>query len=884
MSRCPGKLFRIVLLGFLVWLSPDAGQAQSSQAMLLGRVSQEATGEPVAKALVIQRNLQTNVQSYRYTNEQGLYSFPTLQPGTYSVRVDALGFRPEERSPVELPVGARLELNFAVKGGAVPPTAPATPAAAPAGATPSKILALMYGADAAVPQAVMISLPAQATETLVATVSTLVDERKILELPLEIPRNVYTLLALQPGVTSDSATSRGLGFSVNGQRVASSNFLLDGVDNNDLLVTGPAARVSADAVKEYRMVTNSFSAEYGRSSGFIANAITRSGTNTPHGTLYGFFQHDRLNANSFINNLQGLPKEPFRQHQFGASVGGPVRRDRLFFFANFERSESFSRSQPFDVFLPSPQFVDSLFEGSMAKQLLTRFPPPQGEPIPGIGFAVRHQFTLPFPSRTNSALGRLDYSSADGKHRLSGRYAFFQDTRDDFNFSVYPDLNAPLVARGQNLVANYIRDLAGGSNELKFGFSRSSVRVLRPHPEIPTIGSGDGITLPGSEAALDYFVRDTVFHILDNYSVLKGKHALVLGFEWRPPRHESLLSPARDGLYIFNNVFSFLFDDPAFLLISLDRQTGQPVPDDDYRRFYRQREFGTFFQDNWKVTRRLTLNLGLRFEYFGGPVPRKTTNDFNFVFGNGQDIGERIANGQLETGSVFRGDRNDFAPRFGFALDLFGTGKSVLRGSYGLFYDRIFNNFWVEVRANSLTLQTLANLPGLPLQFQYTFPARDGVLPAGEVLPTATVAVDRSLRTPYSQSWFLGFQQQLTPNLLLEVNQAGSLGRKLATADVINRPFSLPLTSENLAGRYNPNQPDISYRSDQGRSDYVALQVNLNRRWSKGLQFQTSYTYGRTRDVQSDPQGRISAAAAGRTGSRRLLLIRLFQQATICCD
>ena len=107
MSRCPGKLFRIVVLGFLVWFSPDAAWAQSSQAMLLGRVSQEATGEPVAKALVIQRNLQTNVQSYRYTNEQGLYSFPTLQPGTYSVRVDALGFRPEERSPVELPVGAR---------------------------------------------------------------------------------------------------------------------------------------------------------------------------------------------------------------------------------------------------------------------------------------------------------------------------------------------------------------------------------------------------------------------------------------------------------------------------------------------------------------------------------------------------------------------------------------------------------------------------------------------------------------------------------------------------------------------------------------------------------------------------------------------------------
>ena len=495
-------------------------------------MTQEATGEPIAKALVIQRNLQTNVQSYRYSNEQGLYSFPTLQPGTYSVRVDALGFQPEERSPVELPVAARLELNFAVKGGATPPTAPATPAAVPAGAAPSKILALMYGADAAVPQAVMISLPARATETLVATVSSLIGERKILELPLEIPRDVYTLLALQPGVTSDSATSRGLGFSVHGQRVASSNFLLDGVDNNDLLVTGPAARVSADAVKEYRMVTNNFSAEFGRSSGFIANAITRSGTNTLHGTLYGFFQHDRLNANSFVNNLKGLPKEPFRQNQFGASVGGPVWRDRLFFFGNFERfhSSSESRFNQFgaenQVFLPSPQFVDSLFEGSLAKQLLTQFPPPPGEPIPGIGFAVRHKFAFPFRQRNTLGLGRLDYSSADGKHRLSGRYAFFQKTDDDFIFSVYPDLNAPLVVRGQNLVTNYTRELAGGSNELKFGFSRRSVRIFCTNRSESSHHRSSGavkLVCSGRGAAFDYFVRDSVFHVVDNYSRLSGR-------------------------------------------------------------------------------------------------------------------------------------------------------------------------------------------------------------------------------------------------------------------------------------------------------------------------------------------------------------------------
>jgi len=878
-----GTVLVVVLSAALLFaavLGAGSARAQSSQAALQGQVTGPGGG-PVARALVLLRNRATNAQAYRYTNEQGLYFFSAVLPGTYTVRVDALGNQPEERSPVELAVAARLELNFALQPSATTPAPTTTPPPAPVslrpGASPSNLLAVMYGADAAVPQALIINLPISLTETLLGSLSSLIDENKILELPLD-GRDVYTLLVLQPGVTSDNATARGLGFSVNGQRVASSNFLLDGVDNNDPSITGRATRVSADAVKEYRMTTNNWTAEYGRASGFIANAITRTGTNALHGTLFAFFNHDRLNANTFANNLEGLPRLSSRQTQAGASVGGPVRRDRLFFFANFERAHLSNEGQPLDVFLPSPLFVASLREGSRAQQLLRRFPPPQGAPIPGVSFAVSHRFVKPEARRDTLGLGRLDYSSLDGRNRLTARHSFSQQTTDDFVFSVYPDLNSPLVIRGQNLATNFTRELAGGANELKFGYSRNSVRALRPYPELPTMASGEGIALPGSEAAYDYNFRDNGIHLLDNFSRLSGRHALAIGAEARLARHDSLLSAARDGLYLFDTIFDFYFDTPSFLYIAVNRQTGQVPSESDFRRRNSQKEFGMFFQDNLKLTQRLTLNLGVRYEYFGVPQPRGGSRDFNFLFGSGATLGERITTGRLAAGTLYEPDRNNVAPRVGFALDLLGDGKNVLRGGYGLFFDRIFNNIWLDARNNTITLQLLANIQGLPPQFDYTVPAPAGVKPVDRPTPGGTVLVDRALRTPYSQNWFAGLQREVTPNLVLEVSHAGSLGRKLVTADVLNRAFSVPLTVRP-AGRYNADQGDISYRANQGLSNFLALEVALNRRRSRGVQFQLSYTFSRTRDMQSDPLVQPGLSAQ-RRASRDLADTSFFQIST----
>ena len=845
-----------LFLVILWW--PGRVWAQSSQAVPQGCVV-GGNGMPVNRALVLVRNLATNTQAYRYTNEQDLYYFSAVSPGSYSVRVDALGNRPEERSPVDLAVAARLEIDFALMASATAPSPAAVPGPAGPGAsarpTPANVLSVMYGADAAVPQALIITLPIPITETLVGSLSSLIDETRILELPLS-GRDVYTLLVLQPGVTSDGATARGLGFSVSGQRVASSNFLLDGVDNNDPTITGRATKVSAEAVKEYRMTTSNWTAEYGRASGFIANAITRSGTNAFHGTLFSFFNHDRLNANTFANNRLGLERLPSRNTQMGASVGGPGWRDRLFFFGNFERSHRSTENQPFRVFVPSPLFVASLQPGSLSEEVMRRFPPPDGEPLPAdhpySSFVVSRDVVLPSLVRDTLGLGRVDYSSLDGHDRFTARYSFSQSTSEDFLFSVYPDLNAPLVIRGQNLALNYTRELGGGSNELKFGYGRNTVRFLRPHPEIPIMLTNDGISLPGSEAAFDYSFKDSSVHILDNFSWLSGRHALVLGAELRLARHDSLTDPVHDGFYNFNSIFDFFFDNPRLLFISLNRLTAGIPAESDFRRQYLQKDFGIFLPDNIQLTPRLTVNLGVRYENFGVPNPLEDSRDFNFVLGDGATPGDRITAGGLGEGTLFGTDRNNIAPRFGFAFDLLGDRSTVVRGGYGLFYDRIFNNIWLDARNNNFTLQTLINSQNRAPQFQLSIPASDGVFPVSRLQPATTVLVDNVLRTPYSQSWFVGVQRELTPNLIAEVTQSGSLGRKLVTADLLNRGFSVPF-GERFQGRYNPDFADISYRANQGLSNFLALEASLNRRWSSGVQFQVSYTYSRTRDMQSDP-------------------------------
>ncbi|GEM_PF-1477365 len=891
----PSRKIRLTLVvalwPMLVALWPGSAVAQSSNGVLSGKVTARVDGHSL-RALVTYHNVANGSTNYVLSNALGFYSFPALLPGVYTVRADTptQPFVSQQHDGVEITVGGQAVVDFSLdpKGAApvtvgLTPTRNAIPGAPPSPATaapppnavegiasPSAALkgfiSSTYGQDAEVPNAVVIAMNVALAEVLEGSLSTVIDEKKITELPYS-GRDVYTLLVMQPGVTSDSATGRGLGLAVDGQRPAGTNFLLDGVDNNDALLTGPSAGVSADAVEEYRMTTNNFSAEFGRATAFIANVITRTGSNAWHGSAYEFFNHDRLNANSFSDNFYGAPRTPFRYNQFGATVGGPIRKDRLFFFASFERT--YSSSQSFDqpsnvpgfqspVYVPSAAFLSILPSGSIAKQVMTMFPPPSGQAVPSNPYVS--QLTIHYPLQQKNTLlsGRVDYSVPGGKDRFTLRYALSQQTAPDFVESVYPGLNSPLVVRSQNAAFNWTRKIFGGVNELKLGWNRSRVSFDRPDPGIPTLNSADGVTLPGSAAAYGYYNQDGTGELVDNFSLLRGRHSLVFGFDGRWNGDYSLVSNAAAGQYVFDNVLAFAFDNPSELDITVNRFTGQPLSSKDYARSYRQLEWAGFAEDNWKITRRFTMNLGLRYEYFGVPERTDGPPDYNLFYGPGSNLQQSLATATLQSRPPYASDRKDFAPRVGMAFDLTGRGKTVLRGGYGIAYDRIFNEIWEDLRNNSLAF--IQQICFFNCPFTYQFPASAAVpanvalrTPAGGGLPQAigsyiTTQVDPNLRTPYAQSWFGGVQHQVTRGLVLELDYAGSRGRKLLAIDDVNRVYSLP-----SGARLNPNFNEISYRGNQGKSDYNSLQASARQRFSHGVQFQVSYTLSRTFDNQSDP-------------------------------
>jgi hypothetical protein len=802
-------LLKALFLLSLVLVAP-AG-AQTTQGLLVGRVTDSRSGAAVAGVRIAYHNRATHSSGYVISSPAGRFAIFLLPPGEYRLRLTANSYQTQEVQNLEVPVAGRREVDFQLrplqdvweKGEYRNITLPK-----------SDLVVTLFGPDLDSSRTGQFLANPGTGGALESTLSSVIDPVQLGRLPLA-GRDAYTMLITQPGVTAEAGTTRGLGLSVNGQRSSASNFLLDGVENNNALVTGPLAAIAPEAIQEYRISTNNFSAEFGRTSGFVANAVTRAGSNQWHGLGYANLKNDALNANSFERNRLGQPRTPQKEQQFGGQTGGRLKRDRLFASFALEqlRSRGYGESQPYT--LPATGAWGTLASSSIARRLLDQYP----ALVRPVSRNLTEVVNLRPPATLNRTLGLARLDANWGRQRLMLRYSANRTGNPNFIWTPYPDFVSGLEQQADS-VAGALESMprANMASELRWGWSHDRLAWDRAHPEIPTLYEGSfGTTLPGSPAAYAYRNQGHSWQISESVSAALGAHIVKAGggIFWRNPGGE--LTAGRDGLFVFQDFLNFSVDKPDVLQAALDRSQLPRLSTPNYQRQWRQSQWYGFIQDTWRISRRLVVNYGLRYDSFGAPTLNGT--------------------------GVYRADRNDFQPRFGLTWSPRANSRWLVRGAYGIFQDRPFDNLWQNTRNNGLTIASLA----VEGRFNYNYLA-----PLSQQLPTFQgqrfgdgfpnlTRIDPNLRNAYVQTWFAGVQGTAGSHWSIEANTTGSLGRKLITTDILNR-----------ARRDNPALPEIAWRSTQGSSNYLALHGVVRYRNSRGFA-QAAYTWSHAIDNQSEP-------------------------------
>jgi hypothetical protein len=844
---------RLVLLSCA--LIAGIARAQTTQGLISGRILDSVSGQAVANAEVSYASEAISAKGTLHSDASGYYFLPLLSAGTYTIRAAGDKYQPQELQQLELPVAGRVQLDFRLRplsdvwesGQYRSVFLPGT-----------KTIVTIYGPDVDPGKSGTFEAVKGQRGTLDTSASYVIDPNEIGDLPL-LGRDVYAMLVSLPTVGADSGTGRGLGVSVAGQRPSSSNFLLDGVENDNYLITGPLSPTAPEATQEYRISTNNYSAEYGRTAGFVANAVTRAGSANYHAIGYEYLKNTSLNAADFQDNLIGAGRTPVKENLFGYQVGGPVipkgaLRNRLFFSSSLQELLSHSNQAPTTYVLPTTNFLTAFAVPStrLASQLLTEFPGPKLTASSG---ATEADYAIAQPVVVDRLIGleRGDYTDKSGKDHFMARLAIARVKEPDFIWSPYPAFDSGLYENTTGIAGNWQRTWTPRiTSELKFSYSDDNLWWDRPHPEIPSlIDTGrDGLTLPGSPTFYAYRNHNKTPEIIFSTVWTRNRHVITAGLGLLFRFTTGYLTAGRDSAYFFPGGFAFANDSPSDFYTAVNRLA--PTTQPDFNRAYQYAQGYFFIQDSYRVTPRFNLNFGIRYENFGAPSNTGSTKDVVLMLGaGGGNFNTELGNATLiQPGSgnrqIYGVDNKDWAPRFGFSWDPFGTSKTLVRGGFGIFYDRPFDNLWQNVRNNGVVVQDYLINTGPVNYLQPASAALKLYTPSSYNFSKLTL-MDPKLKNGYTQTSFLGVQQQITDNLTVEVNGTSALGRDLITTDDVNRyetyTSSLPP---------NLNLPDISWRSSQGKSDYYALSTLVRYRTGT-LLLQGAYTWSHSIDNQSDP-------------------------------
>ncbi len=841
-------LYAVVLLMFWV---PVAAQSTTGTIQGTVRDNQDAV---VPGAAVAVRNVQTNAVRSLTTDPAGFYRFLNMPVGEYELTVDLAGFGKHVRSGITLAMNQDAVVNVGIQ-------------------------------PASISENVEVRADAPLLNTTTPEVGVRFDTTRIAELPVSGAsfRDVFAVALSAPGVSQlgsgQTGFASGTNFSSNGMRVRSNNFMIDGQDSNDPSVTGRQQPINnTDIIQEVRLITNQFAAEFGRAAGSVVAAATKSGTNRFRGSAFWFHNDENLNARSNLDKRAGRTEAPFRdENQYGGTLGGPIVRDRTFFFGSYQRWTDRQLGSGFTLSgAPTEQgrsVLQSIATGRPQVQALLEYVPagtPNGKTA---SFTIGgQQFNVPLGDLTGSssvvfnndqAMARVDHSLTPGQ-TLVGRYLLGRTPESSGTGQVTPPGLTTVNTSNQHAVNTWLNSVIGQhlSNEFRVAWSHLGTNTGAQDPsseaipslEISELGmtgfnAAASRTAPGLAVNLPQFRFNDLYQFQNNLTWVRGGHLMKVGFDVRYQYVKSFFFPTIRGLLRYSTLQTFVND------VAEAANINKPLPGGQEVNYYRWWDQYYFVQDEWRVRPSLTLNLGVRYELPGNNIQ-------SLIELNEGILGANNNNDVFRLTPVPKTDRNNVQPRLGFNWSprtdagglaglITGGDRFVLRGGYARTHDYAFLNIALNIVSSFPYVAAInrSNLSNAFVQLQST-PA--GV-PAGTNpnLLTRTV-VTEDFRAPYADQFSMEMQRQLGQNLVARIGYVGTFGKDLLqTLDGNPRqPFcGNPCTT---GPRVDTTRGVIRTRANTAESWYHSLQTGIEKRMSGGLSAAVHYTWSRYTDTASE--------------------------------
>jgi hypothetical protein len=927
-TRCRSA-FALVFAALLVLAAAPAG-AQTFRGTILGIVT-DATGAAVPGATVTVRNVDTGLLRNTETQADGSYRVPELPIGTYDVTVEKSGFQTSITSSVRVDVAAERHVDAALKPGEVKEQITVSGEALPL------------------------------IEITNATLGGTLTQETVKDLPIN-GRDYTKLIYLNPGVAgspdqiTDSPGSFGE-FSMNGARGRSNNYLLDGTDMNDGYRNDPAinqggvfatpsAILPIDAVSDMAVLSN-FQPEYGRNGGAVVNIVTRSGTNQFHGSAFEYFRNDALDARNFFNTSDQI-RAPFHNNQFGGSLGGPIVKDKTFFFLDYEGQQERVGVVTLAC-VPEPARIafDEAAHGApppVIAALLARnlWPAPThpislataSDPAYDTGCPNGPNASVITPSFNNltSMIAKIDHSF-NQSNSITGRY-FFADSTQSFPLALsatggqLPGFNTVTPTRVQLVSLSYVHIFSPTKlNEMRFGWNRFAEGFFPEdqnfHPSsiglcaasnapggsaagptcsgsgpadsgLPIIlvsvtpsGGSSFFAQPGANSADPRHRVDSNAQFIDGFSWKINKHDLKMGFEFRRTSIQQYLDKYFRGRLRFSDLSTFLQGNITNGL----QYSGNTI------RHTHENDYGMYFQDSFHLSSRLTLNYGIRWDYFGVIAEKNNLFD-NFLVtsysaATNTGVGALAQVGTPELPRLYEPDKKNFAPRASLAWDVFGSGKTVIRTGFGLFFDSTSQDMFLghlPYPAFYAPGPAYANFGPNPITEAV---AVGGAITAGSPVYGASncnvecdiFGVDRNIKPPYIENYNLNIQQQISSKVAVQIGYVGSQGHRLWRFFDINQPTAqaihdaqCPNALGTAPGTACPGGSTVSFgvprpfgfpngafyifqENSSGRSNYNSLQASLRVSAWHGVTSVVNFVWSRSMDNSSDGEDFVPNAA-----------------------